>query len=292
MKQMLLISAILCAFSPIFGQKTTKKTTKTRQNATLELIEAVAKKWISIQSKSPGGARLVDLTLENTTQQSIRVKIPQGQLFMPADESEQTIVVREEETLVLLPKKSKSVQIKTFCTESSDASPSEITKFSVGLLASDQILKMLKFLLEKQKLDSSDAQSAIWSVADDRKFNPAGIGDREIVEAACQQINRKPPNYRVRYEIQDVPGQPSFSGKALVVDGNYEFYLEKAQKLTFRLFDANGKMIKELSKGKIFAAGGHKSGLHLEVKGLKQGIYKVKLVAEKGETVKEIEVEF
>ncbi len=291
-KTCLLFAAFLLASAPIFSQKTAKKTTKQPARAIVELAEAVAKNMIKINFSGPGGYALLNLSIENTGSSTLKLRVPQGQLFVPANENEQSLVVGEEQLLVISAGKKREAVVKTFCTESFDSSPSMNSAFAVGAMAAGPVLKMLQFLAEKGKLADSGAQNAIWSVCGSGNFNPAGIGNDEMTNHACQLLNRRPPNYRIRYETRNVPGQAAFEGKALVVDGNYTYVLLKNEKLTLTLFDESGKSVKVLYKDKPYTAGDHRASLHLELKGLKQGKYALKLTTGSGEIVKEQEVEF
>lgn len=289
----LLLAACLLASTPVFSQKNAStKTKKQPVRAAIGLSEAVAKNMVKLNFSGPGGHDLLKISIENPGASSVKIKIPQGQLFIPTNTGEQNLVVAEEQILLVSAKKSRDLELKTFCTESSDASPMLTSTFAVGTLATEPILKMLQYLKEEGKLADGSAQPAIWSVASSGKFNPAGIGNEETTREACQILNRRPPNYRIRYETRNVPGQPGFEGKALVVDGNYTYVLSKDEKLTLSLFDDTGNLVKVLYKGKTYTAGEHRASLHLEVKGLKQGKYVIKLATESGEIVKEQEVEF
>jgi hypothetical protein len=289
MKKIVLFFAFLSIVSPVFSQK---KSASKSEKIKVSLAEALEKKYVSCTMVAPHGYNKLQLRITNTLQKPLTITVAQGQLFNPDNPDLQTLVNANEQILVISPQKTRDLELKTFCTESSKGTPTDKIGFSVGLLASERILKVLQFLTEKNKMETGDAQNAVWAASENSRFSPAGIGDREIVTEVCRQINRSVPNYRVRYETQNVPGRPSFEGNALVVDGNYEYFLEKDKKLFFNLFDSEGKLIKVLSKGQKMSAGSHKSSLHLEVKGLKQGRYFVRLQTENGENVKEIPVEF
>lgn len=293
MKKLTLITVCLACFvGSLFSQKTASKNGAT-EKITVELAEAISKKWVELTAEGLGGYRgeTVRLVCKNTRGAALRLKIPSGQLLLPGDENQQTLVVAEEKTVAVPLKKPAEILLKTFCTEPGDGSPTGGMKFAIGSLATESVRKMLDFMAKSGKTDSDEAQAAIWSVCEG-SYNVAGIGNPELTGEACRILNRPVPGYRIRYETRDVPGESAFSGKALVVDGNYKYVLAKDEKLTIALFDAEGKSIKVLSKDRLATAGEHRSSLHLEVQGLKQGHYFLRITTQSGELIKEQEVEF
>lgn len=294
MKKLSLITVcVACIFGPVFSQKTSAKK-GSAEKITVDLAEAISQKWVELEAVGLGGHRgeKVKLVCKNRRGSALRLKIQAGQLLLPGDENQQTLVVAEEKTVAISLKTPAEILLKTFCTEPGEASPTTGMNFTVGLLAAENVRKMLEFLSKSGKMEAVEAQSAIWSVCEKGNFSVGGIGETALTAEACRLLNRPVPGYRINYETRETPGQAAFSGKALVVDGNYKYVLAKDEKLTMTLFDADGKAIKVLSKDRPATAGEHRSSLHLEVRGLKQGRYFWRLTTQSGEVVKEEELEF
>ena len=81
-------------------------------------------------------------------------------------------------------------------------------------------------------------------------------------------------------------------GKALVVEGNFRYYLEKDERTIMVLLNSEGKLIKQLGKEEIMKAGEHRSSLRLEVYNLDPGKYTVRMQTKAGRVIKDTEVEF
>ncbi|HRI61682.1 MAG TPA: hypothetical protein PK228_18210, partial [Saprospiraceae bacterium] len=101
------------------------------------------------------------------------------------------------------------------------------------------------------------------------------------------------PGYKIkRQTVQIVPGERADFGKALVVDGNYEYVLEQDEKLLMNLLDTEGKIVKQISKEELMKAGEHHSSFHLELWNLTPGKYIVRVQTKAGRVIRDIEVEF
>ncbi len=259
---------------------------------TVSLAEALSKKMISAEISAPSGASNLLLKLENAGAKTVHVEIEQGQLFEPSDAAAQNLVAAEAQTLAVQPRKPLEILLKTFCTEASDMSPTGEMRFALGSLAAENVRKMLAELQKLGKLNDDSAQGAVWSACEGSGFHVAGIQNETVRRAACQTLNRPEPTYKIRYQTTDVPGERAFLGRALVVDGNYRYFLARDERLTMALFDASGKSVKVLFRDRPSAKGEHRSGLHLELQGLKQGKYFLRLTTKSGEIVEEQEVEF
>jgi hypothetical protein len=92
--------------------------------------------------------------------------------------------------------------------------------------------------------------------------------------------------------VQVVPGERAALGKALVVEANYQYFLEKDEVLVMNLLDAEGKLLKQISKEETMIAGEHRSSFNLQVWNLTPGKYTVRVQTKDGRVIKDIEVEF
>lgn len=289
MKKIFLFSFALFLAAPVFAQK---KSGTAAPKTTLDLKEAIAQKLVRLDIECLGGYRgeVLKVTCKNLTTKSLRVQIPQGQMMNPADSTWQTLVVAESKTLNLGTKNPVQTMLKTFCAEAGDGSPATGAAFSVGILAPEAVRKMLQFIVERGKVDDPAAQQAVWCVANGNPLG--GIGDAELTKFAAELLGKTLPGYRIKYKVTETPGARQALGPALKVEGNYIYFLEKTEQLSLTLFDTSGKTVKTLFKNKEYSAGEHRSSLNLEVWNLKPGKYFLRLQTAKGETVKEIEVEF
>lgn len=287
MRLMLLFLFLFPLANTLFAQKR-----KAEKTLVIELSEALSKKMVALHLEGSGGHQGESLRLQcrNLLGRALRVRIPQGQFMEPADSSMQTLVVSEAVSLFVGAKTPGETTLKTFCAQSGDRSPMPGTAFSVGAMAPDNLCHLLRFLSANGKTDSPDAQAAVWCVTNNHSLS--SIGDESLVKFLVELLGKKRPGYRIRYESREVPGERAALGKALMVEGNYQFTLDKEEKLSMLLLDASGKLIKTLRKDERAIAGEHRSGLNLQVWNLPPGNYIVRVQTAHGTVIKDLEVAF
>lgn len=273
--------------NPIWAQKTTKPSN------IVDLKEALAKKLVSLHIEGKGGhqGEALKIVCKNLRGQYLRLRIPQGQLMEPSDTAEQTLVVAEEMLLAVTAKTPAEAVLKTFCTQAGDMSPKAGSTFAVGVLAPAMVCNLLKFITEKGKIESSEAQTAVWCLTSGSSLG--SIGDPELTKFVADQLGKEVPGYKIRHSVVEVvPGRPAELGKALVIEGNFRYYLEKDERTIMVLLDGNGKLIKQVSKEELMKAGEHRSSLRLEVYNLNPGKYTLRMQTKAGKVIKDTDIEF
>ncbi|MFN0035300.1 MAG: hypothetical protein ACKVUS_09540 [Saprospiraceae bacterium] len=288
MRNLFLPALLLLCLSPhlIFAQKTSKPST------VFDLKDALEKKLVSIQIEGKGGhqGEALRIVCKNLRGQYMRLRIPQGQLMEPADSAQQTLVVAEEMLLSVMTKTPAETLLKTFCTQAGDISPKALEAFAVGAMAPVAVCNLLKFIVEKGKTASSEAQTAVWCLTNGQSLG--SIGDAELTKFVADQLGKEVPGYKIRHSVvESVPGQRAELGKALVVEGNFRYYLEKDERTIMVLLDSTGKLIKQVSKEETMKAGEHRSSLRLEVYNLDPGKYILRMQTKAGRVIKDMEVE-
>ncbi|GAB4486748.1 MAG: hypothetical protein OHK0019_00940 [Saprospiraceae bacterium] len=288
MRKHLLLAALFFLPTVIFSQKkTASKTT------VYDLEEALKQNLVSLEIKGTGGylGPSLKVVCKNLKGKFLRLRIPQGQFMEPADSSFQTLVVAETQTIAVGTKNPAVVTLKTFCAQAGDRSPSSGSVFAIGALAPENLRKLLKFIVEKGKVNSPEAQSAVWCVTGGGSLG--SIGDPELTIFTAELLGKKAPGYKIiREVVRETPGERAELGKALVVEGNYTYFLEKDEKLVMNLLDAEGKLVKQISKEELMKAGEHRSSFNLQVWNLTPGKYIVRVQTKAGRVIKDIEVAF
>ncbi len=282
----LLLLLILAA--NLFAQKSPKSTQRN-----FDVQEALAQKLISVTVQGTGGhqGECLKITCKNLQGKSLRIRFPVGQLMAPLDSAQQTLVLAEEKWVSVNPKTPAQLSFKTFCTQAGEISPREGSIFAVAAMAPEVLCNILKFIAEKGKTDDGAAQSAVWAVTNG--YSLGSIGDPVLTKFVADQLGKDMPGYKIKHKtVEYVPGRVADLGKAMVVEGNLRFYLEKDEKVRMVLLDSNGKLVTNISKEELMVAGEHRSGIHLEVWNLTPGKYVVRLQARDGRAIKDMEVEF
>ncbi len=289
-KHLLFLPLLLCTFG-LSGQK--KSTAKPVASSTYDLSEALKQNLVAVTVEGTGGyfGPSLKVTCKNLRGKLLRLRIPQGQFLEPLDSTFQTLVVAEQQTLAVGLKNPAEIILSTFCSQAGDRSPMSGAAFAVGAMAPEQICKLLKFISEKGKINSSAAQSAVWCLTDNKPLG--NIDDAEITKFTAELLGKNVPGYKIkRQTVEVVPGERAGPGKALVVEGSYQYTLEKDEKLLMNLLRADGTLLKQISKEETMKAGEHHSGLRLEVWNLTPGKYIVRIQTKDGRVIKDMEVEF
>jgi hypothetical protein len=209
----------------------------------------------------------------------------------PADSAQQTLVVAEEKWVNVTSKTPAELTLHTFCTQAGEISPTKGAIFSVSAMGPQVLCNVLQFIAEKGKMNDGAAQSAVWVITNG--YSLGSIEDPVLTKFVADQLGKEVPGYKIRHKtVEYVPGRVADLGKAMVVEGNLRYYLEKDEKVRMVLLDSNGKFMVNISKEELMIAGEHRSGLHLEVWNLRPGKYIVRLQGKDGRVIKDMDVEF
>ncbi|HAD14214.1 MAG TPA: hypothetical protein DCF33_17450 [Saprospirales bacterium] len=258
-----------------------------------DLKEAIAQKLVSVKVEGKGGhhGETLKLVCKNLRGKYLRLRIPQGLLMEPADTAQQTLVVAKELLLAVTAKTPAEGLLSTFCTQAGEMSPKAAEVFSIGAMAPAQLCNLLKFMTEKGKIDNPNAQTAVWCLLSGRSLG--SIDDPELTRFVAEQLGKKIPDYKVKHQtVEYLPGDRADLGKALVVETNFTYYLEKDERVLMILLDSSGKQIKQVSKEEIMKAGEHRTGMRLEVYNLNSDRYTLRMQTKAGRVIKDMEVEF
>lgn len=288
MKISVFLYLLLSAALPAIAQKSPVSSSRN-----LDLRDALARKMIQVEVTGLGGhqGECLKIICKNLGAQPIRVHFRQGQLMEPADSNQQTLVVAEEKWLAVSTKKPAEILLKTFCTQAGDLSPTLGSVFAVAAIAPETLCKVLQYISEHGKTEDFAAQAAVWATISHTGLG--SIGDPQLTQFVAMQLGKTTPTYRIRHEkVESVPGKTADLGKALVVEGNFMYYLEKDEMVRMVLLDESGALVKTISKDEKMVAGEHRSGLKLQVWNLQPGKYIVRMQTKDGRVIKDMEVEF
>jgi hypothetical protein len=276
--------------APAFSQKKSQSSSKEKSDV-VELADALRRNLVALTVKGFGGHQGVSLevTCRSLTGKALKVRIEQGQMMEPADPGEQTLLVAHSQTLNVEAKTPAAAKLRTFCAQAGDRSPLAGASFALGALAPENLRTLLRQIAAQGKLDDPDAQQAVWCMTDGHSL--AGIGDPELQRITAKLVGKNPPGYRVKYHTVETPGEAALPGKALVVESQFRYVLEKDEKTSLLLLDAAGTVVKTVSKDKKDIAGEHRSGLRLEVHNLPPGNYTVRLQTSAGKVLQDLAVE-
>lgn len=234
------------------------------ENTTVELKDAIASQSISCEfagnAKSPHYEKPLLLQLTNNKSEPVHVKIPNGQLFSPTDSSYQNLIVTDEIIIVLKPNEKLDFPVSAMCTEASDMGQNAETKYTLGKLASGNLLKATQFIEQNNLFNTIGAQHAVWSVTNEKPiesicdFNETNL--RKLQEFVAKLLNKPlppppaPNDYVHNYNAPTKTIQVRFMGE-------FEFNFARVHSVKVAMFNKDNIVVRELYNNPAMPSGIH-----------------------------------
>lgn len=248
---------------------------------TYTLDNAIKKKLIRVkisgadvsQPNSSGHyGKCLQIEMTNLTSQRFKIKLKNGQQFVPGDSSIQNMMLTQGEIFVFSPKKHHKEYINAMCVEKHDGAPFKSINFSLGNMSTGHLLGISK-LVEKHKYFNSTAQSAVWCISDGADISSI-TGSDSIMVSRLQKFVSEATG-------QTIPKWVNRTEKRIMRPSTntvtFEWITSKTHKTTLVILDKNNKLVKEILKDIMLPAGEHSYKMTLSTAHLPKGYYKVLL---------------
>jgi hypothetical protein len=251
------------------------------KTATLE--EALQQKWVTStitrQDNQASDGRYFHLTLKNLTKEPLMVKIPVGFVFKAVDSTVQDFIHLENQELPVAALATSTLFMKGNCIRASRRCPSDGMVFLATTLASPNLLALTTFALQQNLHDKNGMQSALWAISDGNDL--VGIDDPQLMKFVANRLGKPIPDYSVRYEHRETPGQTAASSLTpLEIKGLFQYTLPTDQQVTLDLVDSTGKSVLadyNLVQTMNQTKGRHRFTFTLELTGVARGTYFMKM---------------
>lgn len=219
---------------------------------TITVHEGLKQGYLRVDATSKGSssARCVNLSLKNVHSKTLEVLVPSGTLLTVNDF--QDILVTRDEVLVLQPRQSLNRDLYGFCTQPSESTPTEQTKFDV--VEGSSVWKELAALLQKENLDPGTEQSVVWACTEE--FPLSGVrlvrGDQTALTALIErERGQSIPFYEADYgELLDRP----FQNELLEVSGAMVHTTAQHGKASLIVYDPDGNVVYNIFEEKRLQA--------------------------------------
>lgn len=260
-------------------------------NEEILLERAVKDALIGISAESTGGhtGECLALTLTNQSDRPLRTTIPAGWLMQNSDPDAQDLMIVDRQPVDLPARASKSVTCKAYCVESSDSSPER----GVGLrsmgLAQPTWVKLAEHLVKNQASESN-AQAAVWAVANDHDI--AGIDPEAVTlrKFVADLTGRKVPWYAKTY-APPTEERRVFSDAPTSVHGEIDFRLNTNGVVTVLVHNAQGRLMHIIGKDRHLGPGQYGMEVDLTVLGWAKGTYTIQFFVDGSRLLKKLEFE-
>ena len=260
----------------------------------ITFTQAIAEGKVEVTLKSVGGhsGRCIAVHFEKKTDKSLKIIIPAGHVFQPADSAyQQIIAIKSEEFVLTKPK--QFIKIQGLCAQSHHASPSSTAPFLVGSMAVGNLLQMAEFIASNKLWNVNDAQYAIWSITD--SVDVASIGHKALQQKACELLGVPLPEYKAKYNI--TPPAPSARPRPVLertpfsYEGAFEYRSNTEVEIAVYVEDTSGTRVRTIFEHQKHLPGWAKYSFYFKTTKLKKGIYWVVLYAD-DQVVKKIKIKY
>ena len=221
----------------------------------------------------------LQISMINKSREPMEVLIPVGSMFAPGDSDYQDIIIGEEYLVRVEAGEEKELDLRGYCTQSSDIGPSGEVHYFQGPGPDPLLLGLIGFVSEN-KLHGMEAQQAVWAVAD-RSDLRSVVGYREefrsqIVGWLADQMGVEAPpppeedDYLRNYEAPPVKRR---------VGGNFSFEFSYPASFRIAMFNGRNTVVRELMPETRTAPGLHEFPFEFDATYFEEDVYTFKLIA-------------
>ncbi len=263
--------------------------TKTNQICDVEFFSATSKGLINVSSKSAGGfsGKCIFMKIKNKSANKLNVKLPQGTLFYPKDNGEQTLITIEDQFLTLNPMQEIETQISGFCSEFHDHSPTKNELFTISYNKQPKFDSLFK-CMNQLKIPSSNFQEIVWAVTDNCPvYNVSNETEdlKKLRKYLFKQTKQKEVDYSTE-NIFRLDANGRIINQLNNVKGNLEFTVNHGTTITQEVYTKEGLLKDKLPIGFSVLEGKTKFQFNICVKNWKKGDYVLKLKSGNEEVAK------
>lgn len=215
------------------------------RNFTLqELMEKnIADIVISANENSPHYHSPLALSIKNNSNETIVLKIPNGDVLEPVDSSYQRFIVTENLHLVVKPFQNESALIKGMCIDRYKPAPYENTKYVASNHTPRNLEKKMVAFIEENNFFVPNAQFLLWDIlTTPQKF--AKVETFKIIDNEITPMIRDDNNSLISF----YPKIDSYEEPMAIkeVSGTFNMNLASSKNIHIAMFDTNNILVKEL----------------------------------------------
>ncbi len=256
---------------------------------TISIEDAIKQKLIKVSAMSNGQYydESVILSVQNLSAKTITLSIPPCYSFYPMEEGEQTLITTEEQLITLNSKQLKKQPIKAFCSEASDAVPTENVPFTFGNTQRKDLQKLMEYT-SKHKVSPSALQDAIWAVSDGNSI--ANIfaettEDKNLRAYVAETTGRTNPWYTSPQNRQ-LNESRNIVSETVKIEGDLVFSLPETTTFYQEIRNKAGEVQLKGTKMLTLTKGENiKFHFRIEVTGWEKGEYDVFVISTKNKVV-------
>jgi len=219
------------------------------------------------------------MSIENLTKKELKIKIEPGQLFTAEDDPYQNFINTKEVKIEIMAKNTKDVEIHAMCIENSDLAPSAGKVYKIGKMAESSLLELAQLIDTKKWYEKSEAQDAVWCVANDKDISEI-IGPDESIVTQLQEFVSKAKNVPVplKETLNSYTTNYYHTEFTRKVSGYFEYDISKTTNISIAMFDANNILVRQLFYNENQSAGSYKYDYAFDATVYTDKLYYFKLI--------------
>lgn len=250
----------------------------------IPLSQAIQQHIVTVSAEATGNSYMqqgLKLTVKNTGSLNFILVMNQGVIFTPAEENVQPLILAGEEIMPMQPLKEATINVQTFCANSSASAPQKGMQYSYAKVADDKLVKLLAFL-KQNRMYNELGQDAVWYFTNGHSLNTVyDVGNefasKKLLDFMTTLTGEQKPEYFIQTSSSTVAGQPVYNPKTLKIFASFEEELTTPKKLTLGIYNEQGEMVQPVFENRNFAARGHRFKVEFEAKGVPAGKYYIRL---------------
>jgi len=244
------------------------------------LATAIEKKMITSKVSgnpdSPHYIQPILISLTNTSAETIKVTIPNGQIF--TSDSVQDVIVTQEELLTLAPKETKDLPLYAMCIQQYESGANDLETYAPGGIATGHLAELTQEI-ENRKDFNTLGQYSIWAITDDVHLNTISGYDEEealyLKTFTAGLLNVPVPEYDPEDYLTNYNDDGLITRSAT---GKFKFYFSSESAVTIAMFDENDIIVRELYNNPNTAKGNHDLEFKFDVSVYQDKVYYVRLI--------------
>lgn len=270
---------------------------KEQKPVRLRLLQALQEQKISISAKSSAASyhqKGIQLSIENKTAENILLEVDPAMIFAPEEAQYQNLVIEGFELLAVNAGKTRSIDMQSYCGESSDRAPLTGLVYHFQKQGDSIMIKTLQFI-HNNKVSSDMAQQAIWvltdkhSLSDVYDYQDAPLS-RRLTEFMGKLLGLEAPQYFTLKELSTMQGAPVLNKKTLKLIANLKWSLAQPEPLSLSIYNDKGEKVASYFDHKDFRKGQYDLNASFETVDYPEGTYTIKLYSDK-EVLKQMIIE-
>jgi hypothetical protein len=135
----------------------------------MDLQKALDSRSVSAKAYSLGGyqGNCINMELKNLSGDSLIVIVEAGRRLNSLEESDQDILITQEQIIVLKKSEGKTFPVNGYCCQANNHSPKQNARYGINRMADSNLVILARYM-STRNFDQFVIQQAVWAISDKR----------------------------------------------------------------------------------------------------------------------------